>query len=389
MRLAVASLIYKLTTPESKGGGEVWVSNFVAESARRNHQVDLYAIEGSLQGQNINLIPSLNKPVSEYYDDNFFRRESLMTFGRLTGEFTSTVYTRLLDSLHERLEHYDFIIDSTASPVFTFNTRRFKKPVLTIGHDPPDSLYNFYAKTLGWPSNNTIIFPSQYQYARTENIPSSNKAIVPHGIELVSLRANEQGGEHLAWMSRIDYPRQDKGAHEAILVANKLRRELRITGLVESETKSYVEKAIKPLITSNIIFEEQDAGTPTDKNLIFGSAKLFLFPTQWEESFGLVMLESMACGTPVVAYARGAVPEIVVDGETGFVVNPSDNDIRGEFAVKKTGIDGLCEAVERVYAMGKKEYEQMRTNCRAHVEKHFTVERMVDQYEELYEKILK
>ena len=190
-------------------------------------------------------------------------------------------------------------------------------------------------------------------------------------------------------MSRIDYPRQDKGAHEAILVANKLRRELRITGLVESETKSYVEKAIKPLITSNIIFEEQDAGTPTDKNLIFGSAKLFLFPTQWEESFGLVMLESMACGTPVVAYARGAVPEIVVDGETGFVVNPSDNDIRGEFAVKKTGIDGLCEAVERVYAMGKKEYEQMRTNCRAHVEKHFTVERMVDQYEELYEKILK
>ena len=175
MRLAVASLIYKLTTPESKGGGEVWVSNFVAESARRNHQVDLYAIEGSLQGQNINLIPSLNKPVSEYYDDNFFRRESLMTFGRLTGEFTSTVYTRLLDSLHERLEHYDFIIDSTASPVFTFNTRRFKKPVLTIGHDPPDSLYNFYAKTLGWPSNNTIIFPSQYQYARTENIDTGRE----------------------------------------------------------------------------------------------------------------------------------------------------------------------------------------------------------------------
>ena len=76
------------------------------------------------------------------------------------------------------------------------------------------------------------------------------------------------------------------------------------------------------------------------------------------------------------------------DGETGFIVNPSDDDIRGNWIVKKTGLDGLCEAVERMYAMPDDKYKEMRRACRAHVEKNFTVERMVDEYEKVYEQIL-
>lgn len=100
------------------------------------------------------------------------------------------------------------------------------------------------------------------------------------------------------------------------------------------------------------------------------------------------MIEAMACGTPVVAYARGSVPEVIKDGETGFIVNPSDTDIRGNWIIKKTGIEGLCEAVERIYSMPEDQYRQMRRNCRAHVEKNFTVERMVDEYEKVYKEIL-
>ena len=100
------------------------------------------------------------------------------------------------------------------------------------------------------------------------------------------------------------------------------------------------------------------------------------------------MIEAMATGTPVVAFARGSVPEIVKDSETGFIVNSSDSDIRGNWIVKKTGIAGLCEAVERMYAMPTEQYQQMRRNCRAHVEAHFTVEKMVDSYEQVYQKIL-
>ena len=96
----------------------------------------------------------------------------------------------------------------------------------------------------------------------------------------------------------------------------------------------------------------------------------------------------MATGTPVVTFARGAIPEIVKDGESGFIVNSSDQDVLGDFIVKKTGLEGLCEAVERIYNMPRDQYQEMRRNCRAHVEAHFTVEKMVDNYEAVYQKIL-
>ena len=383
MKLGVISLVYKITTLESKGGAEVWISNFVSEHARRNHEIDLYAVKGSLSGHHITLIPSLDKPISDYYDDDFFKGDS-HTVARQEERFASMVYAQVLDEVRTRESEYDVIVDSTANPTFPFNARTLKKPVLTIGHDPPHFGLNFYAKIFGWPSNNVVVFPSRFQYDRTTFIPESNKAVIQHGIDLNRLRGNQEGGDHMVWMSRIDYPHRDKGASEAMFVGNRLKRRLHLTGFVEHGSRTYFEETLKPLETQYVRLEEQNAGAPVDKSATLGSARLFLFPTQWEESFGLVMLEAMACGTPVVAYARGAVPEIVADGETGFVVNASDADIRGDFTVKKTGRDGLCEAVERIYAMKPDEYRQMRLNCRAHVEKYFTVSRMVDEYERLY-----
>jgi glycosyltransferase involved in cell wall biosynthesis len=100
------------------------------------------------------------------------------------------------------------------------------------------------------------------------------------------------------------------------------------------------------------------------------------------------MIEAMACGTPIVAYARGSVPEVVVDGETGFIVNTTNEDIRGDFIIKKTGIEGLCEAVNRIYAMPRDEYMLMRRKCRMRVEEHFTSDKMASNYIDLYKKVL-
>ena len=96
----------------------------------------------------------------------------------------------------------------------------------------------------------------------------------------------------------------------------------------------------------------------------------------------------MSCGTPVVTFAKGSIPEIIKDGETGFIINPSDDDIRGNWIIKKTGIEGLCEAVERIYSMPEDRYKEMRQACRVHVENNFTIEHMVDQYVEVYKEIL-
>lgn len=96
----------------------------------------------------------------------------------------------------------------------------------------------------------------------------------------------------------------------------------------------------------------------------------------------------MSCGTPIIAYAKGAIPEIIDDGVTGFIVNSSDDDIRGEWIVKKTGVDGLCEAIEKIYSMPEGEYQKMRQNCRTHVEKNFTARRMVEEYLKIYKEVV-
>jgi len=178
-----------------------------------------------------------------------------------------------------------------------------------------------------------------------------------------------------------------KGCDTVLQIAKKLKKKTIISGLIQN--KMFFENKIKPLIKnlSNLVTFIEKL-TFVEKNKILSNPKLFLFPIQWEEPFGLVMIEAMATGTPVVAFARGSAPEVIKDGKTRFIVNPSDDDIRGDFIIKKTGIEGLCEAVERIYSMPEEQYRKMRKACREHVEKNFTVEKMVDEYEKIYKEIL-
>jgi len=215
-------------------------------------------------------------------------------------------------------------------------------------------------------------------------------ATIYNGIDTNLFRFNPNPKGYLLFLGELV---ERKGVREAILAAKKLKLKLVIAGRVpiqmsQMKDYSFFQKYVKPeLNRGRIEYAGEVTGEKTSK--LYGDAKATLFPIQWEEPFGLVMTESMACGTPIIAFAKGSVPEIIKDGETGFIVNSSPSDIRGNWIIKKTGIEGLCEAVNKIYDMPKEEYQKMRESCRKHVEKNFTTERMVDEYEKVYYKLVK
>jgi len=274
------------------------------------------------------------------------------------------------------------IIHSIFDTRSAYYTQFTSTPTVSTLHSPLD---DFVRQTVLSHFANTQYYISisnaqrkplpQLQYIQT----------IYHGIDTSAMTFSKTiDSDYMLFVGRIV---PEKGIETSIKTAETLGKKLYLLGSVD-ETIPFWTQEIKPHI-DNIFIYHQGYISKEKVYHFYQNAKLFLFPIQWEEPFGLVLIESMAAGTPVVAFGRGSVPEIIKDGETGFIVNSSDDDIRGEWVIKKTGIDGLCEAVERIYSMPDDKYREMRINCRAHVEKNFTVERMVNDYEKVYRSILK
>ena len=157
-----------------------------------------------------------------------------------------------------------------------------------------------------------------------------------------------------------------KGPKLAIEIAKKSGRELKIAAKVDPIDLAYFKKEIEPLIDGKQIQFLGEIG-PKERNKLLGNAYALLAPIQWEEPFGLVMIEAMATGTPVVVTNKGSAPELVVDGETGFIVENS--------------IDHFVEAVEKIKDIN-------RAQCRTWVVKNFTEEEMTDNYLKIYNKLI-
>ena len=264
--------------------------------------------------------------------------------------------------------------------------RFVKKPILITIHHLFDLPYarRYFSHFQGM-SNVHFIAPSN---AIKRLLPHVNYAgVIHHGIEIERFAFVDDGGEQMLWAGR-GIP--TKGLDTAIAVADVAKKPLTACIVRKSEYQDWVIKALqnsRATQENNVLTVQFD--TPREDLILqYQKSKIFLFPIRWEEPFGLVLLEAMACGTPVIAYARGAVPEVIRDGVTGYLVNPSDDDIRGDFVVKKTGIDGLAEAVKRVYAMNDHEYKEMRLSARRHVETNFSAIRMAKDYIATYREVV-
>lgn len=172
---------------------------------------------------------------------------------------------------------------------------------------------------------------------------------------------------YLLWFGRFV---EKKGPLEAIKVAKELNIPLVLAGAIDPIDQEYFDSIIKPELNTKLITFYPEPKTIEEIRKLYQNALCTLYPISWHEPFGLVMIESMACGTPVVAYKIGSVPELITDGKTGFVVDPM------------LGIEGLKDAVKKISQI-------KRLNCREDVETRFSKERMTKDYIEVYEKLLK
>lgn len=263
-----------------------------------------------------------------------------------------------------------------------------KKPILITLHHIINA--DFTRKYFSYFKNKkNIFFVSTSNYQR-KILPKLNYIdTIHHGVETEKFSFNPKGGNSIMWAGRLI---PEKGPQVVIKLAKNVGNPAKLFGVIKDGYEDWYKKNIcnqiitkkdKSLISLHLNFERS--------RLIrhFQNSKLFILPTNLEEAFGLVYIEAMACGTPVVTYARGAAPEVIKDGETGFLVNSSEQDIRGNWLVKKTGVAGLQEAAERILSMSNDEYKKMRKLCRQHVVDNFSVEKMVNKYLNLYKKMNK
>jgi glycosyltransferase involved in cell wall biosynthesis len=226
--------------------------------------------------------------------------------------------------------------------------------VYTVHHGYEQPLANFYAY---FPQVSYVTI-SDFQRAKLE-LPRLRT--IHHGIDLARYRMHAGPGEYLSFLGRIA---PVKGTHLAIEIARRAGIPLKIAGEIQPVYRDYWENVVKPQVDGKFIQYVGEVGLE-EKNELLGNALAMLFPIQWDEPFGLVMVESMACGTPVLALPGGSVREVVKDGVSGYVGNSAE------------------ELAERARNLALS-----REKVRAYAQEHFSSERMANDYVDLYFEIL-
>jgi len=353
MRIAQVVSLQESVPPKGKNGLEFVVHYLTEELVRRGHQVTLFATKDSVTSAR--LIDVLPFPAA---------RRGLFGWGGMDYSLTA------MAKAAEMADEFDVIHTHLGSPAFYF-ADLIKTPIVETVHSPMRKVHrkNLLNKKL----SNKYCQDTIRRYKKAQHIFVSknqmnsvalkiNSEVIHNGISLNDFKFQEKPGDYFVYLGYITH---NKGAHIAAQAARWAKVNLKMAGSYKG-CENYFEEKVKPYLQRNKI-EYVGVASPAKRNKLLGGAKAILVPVQWEEPFGLIMIEAMACGTPVIGLNKAAVPEIVVDGKTGFVVE----DMRKMVSVMKR-IDQIN-----------------RIDCRKHVEKNFSVKKMVDEYERVYEKIFK
>jgi glycosyltransferase involved in cell wall biosynthesis len=267
------------------------------------------------------------------------------------------IYYRMVEMIYRRKDEFDvlhFHIDYFPLSLFS----RQKTPYLTTIHgrlDLPEFVETY----------------STFAEAPFVSISDSQRAPIPdlnwvrtvlHGMPANLLTPQPVKQEYAAFLGRVS---PEKGLDQAIQIAGRAGMKLKIAAKVDNADKEYYDSKMKPLIQGNSNVEFIGEINDAQKPAFLSGAHALIFPIRWPEPFGLVMIEAMACGTPVVAFNHGSVPEVIDPGVTGFIVND---------------IDEAVAAAGKVHTLD-------RARVRATFDRRFTARRMAEDYVDLYETL--
>src|SRR5438477_407880 len=341
MRIAQVAPLYESVPPKYYGGTERIVSYLTEELVRQGHDVTLFASGDSVTAARLVSVCGRSLRLDERCMDQIAH------------------HVLLLEQVSQRAHEFDVIhfhIDYLHFPV----SRLLRIPHVTTLHgrlDIPD-LAPLYDQFRDMP----VLSISNSQ---REPLPWANwQATIYHGLPEDLFRFRAEPGSYLAFLGRIS---PEKRVDRAIEIAKRTGIPLKVAAKVDPVDKDYFERKIEPLLRDSAVVESVGEISDGDKDEFLGNAYALLFPIDWPEPFGLVMIEAMACGTPVIAYEGGAVSEVIEEGRTGFIVK---------------GLEDAAEAVRRVP-------ELSRVRCREAFEKRFTAARMASDYLQVYERVIR
>lgn len=342
MRIALLAPLWKTIPPEKYGGSELVVANLAKGLVKLGHTVTTFACAGSqVEGELVTVIPKSIYELKGGFDWNGIQPYEFLSYFALAKRKSD------FDVVHNHMGIHPVAL-APLLPV----------PMVTTLHSslPPD-------------------FPSladAFRFSPYVSISDAQRALAPdlnyvgtvhHGIDIASFAPRYEGsGKGFVFLGTLS---PQKGIDIAIRTSQALGIPLTIAGEVRASDQDFLEKEVFPHVDGKMIRFINEIG-PIEKARLLKEADALLFPSRWHEAFGLVMIEAMACGTPVVALTNGAAPEVIMPGKTGWLASDE-----AEFI-----------------ARAKQVHEISRRTCREEAERVFDLLRMAEQYQGIYQSLL-
>jgi glycosyltransferase involved in cell wall biosynthesis len=334
MKIAQIAPIIERVPPKTYGGTERVVSALTEELVRRGHDVTLFASSDSITSAHLSSVST----------------QSLRQAG-INGE-EGIIWNLLhIGSAYEQAEAYDIIHDH--SGILSLPLAQISPtPVVVTIHG---SLFHHSRRVYERFQRPEFVSISRSQQKHAPNLKFF--ASIHNGLPMEHYPYSPSHDDYLLFVGRIC---PEKGVDVAIHVAKKMRKKLIIAAKVDERNKAYFTQEIEPNLTGDV----QWIGEVSERarNELMSRALCFLHPARWDEPFGLTLIEALACGCPVIAFNKGAIPEIIIDGETGFIVE---------------NVDQMVQAVRDVERIN-------RDVCRLYAVTTFNDRIMTDQYESVY-----